>query len=96
MHSYVNLSICFILRKADSTETFVGTFPEGIVDYTGTTEMSCCQEKQLRKTNRKREQSSVKKLHVKVKSNGWIKWNHTLITSSGEFMGLNFTAQSDG
>lgn len=51
--SYVNLGICFIFRKADSAETFVEAFPAGIVDYTGTAEMSCCQDKQLRKTNRK-------------------------------------------
>lgn len=91
--SCVNFSICFIFRKADSAETFVGTFPEGIADYTGTAEMSGCQDKQLRKTNRKRGKSSVKKLHVKVKNNGWIKWNHTPITSLGEFMVLDFTAQ---
>jgi len=69
----------------------VETCPEGIVDYTGTAEMSGCQDKQLRKTNRKREKSGIKKLHVKVKNNRWIKWNCTSVTSSGEFMVLDFT-----
>lgn len=48
--------------------------------------MSCCQDKQLRKTNRKKKRdvcggSIIKKLHVKVKNHGRIKWKHTPITS---------------
>lgn len=72
----------------------LSAFPEGIAHYTGTAEAPC-QDKQLRKTNRKRRKSSIKKLRIKVKNNGWIKCNHTPITSFGEFMVLAFTAYSD-
>lgn len=58
--SCVNLGICFIFRKADSAESSAGTFPEGIGDYTGTAEMSRCQDKQLRKTNREKKNKKRK------------------------------------